>query len=155
MILDEPRVASFTRFAQESEPPIRRALTAAFGLDVGREATAEALSYAWEHWGRVRDMDNPAGYVFRVGQRAAKRQKRPATAPALIERPPAEPWVEPQLAKALNRLSAQQRMVVSLLHGFDCSMAEVGRLLGISKATVQVHERRAMKKLRKHLGVSG
>ena len=57
----------FTEFARRLEPDLRRALTAGFGSGVGREAAAEALTHAWEHWDRVQGMANPSGYLFRVG----------------------------------------------------------------------------------------
>lgn len=57
----------FEELFARSERPIRFALSARFGFEVGREATADAMTYAWEHWGRVAAMDNPAGYVYRVG----------------------------------------------------------------------------------------
>ena len=34
------------------------------------------MRYGWEHWARVSQLDNPAGYLFRVGQRLALREKR-------------------------------------------------------------------------------
>lgn len=45
----------------QHEPRLRRALCAAYGMELGREATAEALAYAREHWRRLRVTDNPAG----------------------------------------------------------------------------------------------
>jgi hypothetical protein len=35
----------------------RRALVAAYGSRRGREAAAEALAYAWEHGGRLQDVE--------------------------------------------------------------------------------------------------
>jgi hypothetical protein len=32
-----------------------------YGQEQGRDATAEALAYAWEHRERVKSMANPAG----------------------------------------------------------------------------------------------
>jgi hypothetical protein len=40
----------FAEFFAIAEPKLRRALVAAYGVDRGREAAAEALTYAWEHW---------------------------------------------------------------------------------------------------------
>jgi DNA-directed RNA polymerase specialized sigma24 family protein len=42
---------------------------------------------------------------------------------------------------------------VSLLHAFDWTMSEVAEFLGLSKASVQTYEARAMKKLKSALGV--
>ena len=51
----------FTAFVKEAEPPLQRALVARWGVDVGRQATADALSWGWEHWQRVEEMGNPIG----------------------------------------------------------------------------------------------
>lgn len=69
--------AAFESWFEQSEPRLRAALVASFGADVGRDA-AEALSYAWEHRARVLELDNPVGYVFRVGQRWARRHQQRA-----------------------------------------------------------------------------
>ncbi len=60
----------------EVEPRLRRALVAAYGFEDGRDATAEALGYAWEHWARVGRMPNAAGYLFRVAQSRSRRSRR-------------------------------------------------------------------------------
>ena len=68
---------SFDQFAQSVTPRLRAALVAAYGVDIGSDAAAEAMAYAWEHWDRVGEMGNPAGYLYRVGQTAARRLRRP------------------------------------------------------------------------------
>ena len=67
MLSDQTSVDAFSTFVVEVEPRLRRALTATFGPEVGREAAAEALAYGWTHWERVGAMDNAAGYLYRVG----------------------------------------------------------------------------------------
>ena len=64
------------------------------------------------------------------------------------------PWVEPGLPAALMGLREQQRIVVTLIHGYQWSFGEVADMLGVAKGTVQTHEKRAMAKLRARLGVS-
>jgi predicted RNA polymerase sigma factor len=66
----------FTVFVGEVEPKLSYALAAAYGVEVGRESTADALAYAWENWPKLREMNNPAGYLYRVGQSAAKKHRR-------------------------------------------------------------------------------
>lgn len=66
-------VRSFEVFVAEVEPRLRRALVAGFGPVAGRDAAAEALAIAWERWEKVRGMDNPAGYLYRIGQNRARR----------------------------------------------------------------------------------
>ena len=45
LLADQARVDSFTEFVAEIEPRLRRALTATFGIEAGRDATADALVY--------------------------------------------------------------------------------------------------------------
>jgi RNA polymerase sigma-70 factor (ECF subfamily) len=145
-------VDSFTEFVSEVEPRLRSALTSSFGPDIGRDVTAEALAYGWEHWDRVSQMDNPAGYLYVVGRSKGRELSR-RTPPILPDSPSHMPWVEPGLPMALTALSEQQRTVIALHHGYEWSLSEVAEVLGLTKATVQNHERRALKKLRRKLGV--
>ncbi|MEA1902736.1 MAG: sigma factor-like helix-turn-helix DNA-binding protein [Actinomycetota bacterium] len=154
MLKSQTSVESFATYVDTAEPSLRKALIAGFGVEVGRDATADALVYGWENWERVRTMDNPTGYLFRVGQNAARRTKKRQTLPASAPSQQSDgAWYEPALSPALGRLSDRQRVIVALLHAFDFSMTEVAELLGIAKSTVQMHDARAMKKLRRDLGV--
>lgn len=154
MVADTTFRDSFTEFMAENEPRLRRTLISLYGPDVGREATADALAYGWEHWAKVKDMDNAAGYLFRVGQSKAKRHRHPEYPfPREPSNPDAEHWTEPGLPSALNRLSDHQRTAVLLIHGFDFTYEEVSQLLGVSRSTVQRHAERGMAKLRKALEV--
>ncbi|WP_395726179.1 sigma factor-like helix-turn-helix DNA-binding protein [Nakamurella sp.] len=150
-----PATSEFAEFVAAAEPRLRLALGAAFGFDMGEDATAEALAFAWEHWERVAACANPIGYVFAAGRNWARDRIRrraprlPAVAPTEI------PWVEPGLPGALERLSGRQREVVMLVHCFEWTLAEVAEVLGMSKGSVQVHERRGMARLRHDLGCSG
>lgn len=144
---------SFTRFATSVAPKLNQALISTAG-EVGRDAASEALLYGWQHWGRVRRMENPAGYLYKVGLnrvRQSQRRKRRGMFPD-----PAAgrmPWVEPELPDALAHLSDRQRTVVVLIHGFGWTVREVAELLGVSAGTIQKHDERAMKKLRSSLKV--
>ena len=144
----------FDDFVENVEGRLRRALTSGFGSEIGREAAAEALAYAWENWSRISIMENPARYLYTVGRNAARKLaglRSRHLAPVPIA-PDAS--VEPALDDALDRLPEQQRTVVSLLHGYEWTMSEVAELLGISKSTVQTHAERAMSSLRDALGVT-
>lgn len=150
----ESESTSFAEFFSIAEPRLRQALTAALGSDVARDAAAEALSYGWEHWGRVQSMANPIGYLFVVGRSRGRRMLR-ARRPVFESVDPQQmPWVEPALPDALSRLSARQRTVVVLLHCFGWSLSEVAELLDISRSTAQNHAERAMARLRTRLGVN-
>ena len=152
MLADDTRAVSFTDFVERYEVKLRQALTATFGPELGREATADALAYGWEHWDRVDQTDNPAGYLYRVGYNRALRMK-----PKRMRLPSVDagrqPWIEPGLPRAFESLPEQQRIVVMLLHGYEWSMSEVAEQLGISKSTVQTHAERGLDALRRKLGV--
>jgi DNA-directed RNA polymerase specialized sigma24 family protein len=112
---------------------------------------AEALAYAWQHWERVRDMDNPVGYLYRVGQSRTRRRKvPPLVAPEAVE---ALPDVDPRLGPALGELSEHQRVAVFLVHGWDWAHAEVGALLDCAPSTVSTHVQRGLARLRELLEV--
>ena len=142
---------SFTSFVRETEPKLRAALVAYFGTDRGREATAEALAYGWEHWERIRHMENLAGYLYRVGQHTGFRKPRRVLFPEAKYQ--SAPVVEPALPKAMARLSPRQRTAVVLVHCYEWTPVEVAGLLDVSVSTVRNHLDRGMKKLRAILEV--
>jgi RNA polymerase sigma factor (sigma-70 family) len=153
MLSHEEKVDSFTEFVSIAEGRLRGAFTAAFGMDAGREICAETLAYAWEHWDRVAPMDNPAGYLYRVGNRRGRRIRPTYETTHEPRSVGSHAWFEPGLAGALASLSERQRVVVSLVHGYDWTLAEVAELLGVGKSTVRSYELRALKRLRGKLGV--
>ena len=146
---------TFTKFMEEAEPRIRIALVSSFGSRIGRDATLDAFEYAWEHWDRVQVAANPAGYVYKTGAHCAARARRIEQRTVRFDapQPNAEPWIEPGLDDALDRLTRPQRTAVVLIHGFGWTFRDVSELLGIRRSTVQRHVSRAMKKLRTDLGV--
>ncbi len=142
----ERDLESFTSFFASVEPKLRHALIAAWGLEIGEDATADALTYAWEHWTKVEKMHNPAGYLYRVGRSNAKRYLR---RPIEMDRPEAtSPRHEPSLDGAVDLLTERQRVAVVLRHSFGWTHAEIGRFIGVSVPTVQKHVERGLTKLR-------
>jgi RNA polymerase sigma-70 factor (ECF subfamily) len=148
------RVSAFTEFVNDVEPRLRHALVARFGPDRGRDAVADALAYAWEHWDRVGPMTNPAGYLYRVGQHSAisALRRRHRQLPQPVDDDP--PWIEPALPDCLNKLSKHQRVAVLLIKGYGYTYREVADLFDVSISTVQQHVERGLVKLRNGLGVS-
>jgi DNA-directed RNA polymerase specialized sigma24 family protein len=141
---------AFESFMSEVEPRLRRALIAAYGSEAGREATADALSWAWEHWRRVQKMANPVAYLYRVGQSRMRSKKKAVVFERMTYN---EPWVEPSLGPALSDLSESQRTAVVLVHGFGWTLREVGELTGTKVTTVQTHLERGLRHLRAALEV--
>jgi DNA-directed RNA polymerase specialized sigma24 family protein len=143
--------AWFDALVREVEPRLRHALVAVYGQERGRDATAEALAYAWEHREKVMWMANPAGYLYRVGRsRGRNRRLTPRFVP--IE-PARLPDIEPGLPGALDCLSERQRLTVVLVHAYSYDRQEVASILDISVSAVDTHLARGLVKLREKLGV--
>ena len=145
----------FDAFIAEHRPKLARVLTAHYGTDLGPEALADALAYAWQHWDRVRLMDNPVGYLYRVGQSSLRkhiRWRRPA--PVLPEvNNGTMPHIEPGLPAALAALSAPQRTAVVLVHAHGWSLTEAADSMNIGISTLRNHLRRGLDHLRIKLDV--
>ncbi len=153
--MQETQADTFTKFFQEHQQHLAQALIASLGAELGAEATSEALSYGWENWERVRSMEHPVGYLYRVGRSRALRfhlRRRPPVLPEVRSNP--LPWVEPGLPNALARLSEKQRLAVILIHSLGWTHGEVASLCGVSIATVQTHAERGLQRLRTTLGVA-
>jgi RNA polymerase sigma factor (sigma-70 family) len=149
--MHEAEEVDFRAFMMATEPRLHRALAAGLGWERGREATADALAYAWEQWPRVRAMSNPAGYLYQVGRSSVRRRK----VPNLFVRPPEnESSYEPALARLLAALPERQRVAVVLVHGYDWTVREVSDLTGLAPSTVHTHLDRGLAKLRSALEVA-
>ncbi len=142
----------FDAFVDDAEPRLLLALVASLGQQKGLEATAEALAYGWEHRERLEPMDNPVGYLYRVGRSSARH--RPSKARFMPVPPNLLPDVEPGLPAALRRLSERQRVVVVMVHAYGWSRTEAAETLGISLSTLDSHLQRGLTKLQRALGVS-
>lgn len=151
--MTEPHT-TFEDFFIRAEPLLRRALVSGFGADLGRDATAEALTYGWSHWDRVAGMENPTGYLYRVGERWARRRRiRSRRITLMMRAPNEETGFEPGLGHALDALPRRQRQAVTLVHGLGLTHAEAAQLLGVSRSTIQNHVERGLAALRNSLGV--
>jgi len=143
----------FSRFVKEAEPRLSYAFYAAYGPEVGADVTAEALAYAWENWACIQAMDNPVGYLYRVGQSKARWYHRPRVCFPVPERS-VIPEIEPKLPKALMQLSLNQRTSVVLVHGLGWTEEEVAALTGRSRSTIHTHLERGLARLRHELEVT-
>ena len=124
---------------------------AAYGVQRGREATADTLAYAWEHWDRLSEMQNPMGYLYRVAQSKVRTRRHRST----FEIPEDHGYLyEPKLMAALQSLSERQRVSVVLVHGMGWTLREVAEFTGTKPTTVQNHLDRGLRRLRRALGVS-
>ena len=153
-MLETDPSAAFTEFVRESRPRLKQSLIAALGPEAGLEAASDALTWAWEHWDKLATMDNPTGYLFRLGRnKAISRWRRQAGFPMPEPEVSDEHWFEPGLPAALAHLSEMQRVSVMLVHGWGWTFREVAEHMGVATGTVQVHIERAMARLRDDLKV--
>jgi RNA polymerase sigma-70 factor (ECF subfamily) len=148
---------SFADFAVTTGVAVRRALVAAYGVEIGTEAAADALSVVWERWDEVRTMENPGGFVFRVGQSRARPHLRWARRGGSF--PVADQSVLPHdeamldVLDALRALRTEQRIAVLMVKSYGFSYRDVGDLLGVTEAAVTNHVHRGLARLRSILEV--
>lgn len=143
------RADVFEAFMVDAEPRLRIALIATYGPREGQVAAFDALSWAWEHWETVQTMGNPVGYLYRVGQSAARRHRvRPIPMDPAAFRANGLPEVNPELVPALGQLSAQQPTAVMLVHAFGWTIRDVARTLEVAPSTIQTHLERGLERLR-------
>lgn len=143
-----------------SVPGWERALIAAYGLEIGAEAFAEAVVVGWERWEELSSMANPAGYLFRVGQSRARpylrwSSRRGSFSGSLNDPPVVEPATEPLVMDAiaaLGLLRREQRVAVLMVRSWGFTYAETAAVLDVSEAAVANHVRRGMALLRMKLG---
>lgn len=155
MEVSQPGVTTepFEGFLVRVEERLRLALIASYGPDDGQAAAWDALSWAWEHWDRVQTLANPVGFLYRVGQSAARRHRsRPIPIDARSFRNHGIPEIDPGLVPALAELSIQQRTTVLLVHAFGWTIRDVASLLEVAPSTVQTHVERGLARLRTILG---
>jgi RNA polymerase sigma-70 factor (ECF subfamily) len=141
----------FEEFVHTVDPQLRRALSGHLASERVADAVAEAFAHAWQHWERVRAMENPAGYLFRVAQSKARPRKEGFLPWRDDDR---MPDFEPALVPALQELTPVQSRAVWLVHGCGWSYGETAEALGIGTSTVGTHVTRALDHLRDRMGVT-
>jgi RNA polymerase sigma-70 factor (ECF subfamily) len=145
---------AFTEFLESHGSRLRHAFIARYGPDVGSDVTSDVTAYAWEHWDKVSAMDNPSGWLYRVGQSRARwyhLRRRPVLLPD--PRTDQNRWVEPALPRLLASLPKRQRVAVILTQAFGYTVREAAEIIGVAPSTVQQNAQRGLARLRAQLGV--
>lgn len=141
----------FEAFVRTDGERVRRVLVARYGVDIGCDAAAGALAWAWEHRDRLDGMANPAGYLYRVGQTHAKRSLARSQRVMFPPEPPislTDAAHDAGLAAALELLPERQRVAVVMVHAYGWTPSEVAQITGTPAVTVRSHLRRGLRQLR-------
>ncbi len=151
--IDGVEVDRVNDFVERTAPVLERALIARFGVPAGCDAAAAALEYALHNWQRISVMENPAGYLFRVGSTHARRDIRRAgkhtilaAEPSTTDRP-----VDVDLQRALMHLKWEQRVSLLLVHAHGHSYASASEILRIPVTSITNHLNRGLVQLRRLL----
>jgi len=149
----------FEAFFKAEYPRLLRVLSSA---DLSADdALQEAFAKAALAWGRISTYEDPAGWVRHVAvrrmldERRSTRRKLAAIErlDARRQRDDADPDAALDLAAAIGRLPAQQRIALSLFYLGGLSSAETGEAMGISAGAVRFHLHEARARLRACLEV--
>lgn len=123
----------------------------------------EALVRVYERWDRVRRMESPVGYLYRIAcnlHRSRMRRRAMLARRSLYLENPVGPdpllAVEDrdELGRLLAALPRTQREIVVLLEWLGFDAVQGSRVLGISPAAARMRLSRARAFLREHVGGS-
>lgn len=124
----------------------------------------EALGRMFARWGRLSQIENPAGYAQKVLANVfvSQRRKRSSTERPFGELPeraerathPADPELRLTLLAALSQLPERDRAVLVLRYWEDRSVEETAETLRLSSTAVRSRSSRALERLRGLLGGS-
>ncbi|MEM7095814.1 MAG: sigma-70 family RNA polymerase sigma factor [Actinomycetota bacterium] len=146
----------FEGFYDRHAPAVAQALAVTLGdPELAADATAEAMTRAWQRWSKVGGYDNPTAWVYRVGLNWARswhrRRRRERERPVALGPDRVESEVrDDRLDAALASLSVDHRAVVVCRLHLDWSVGETADALGIRPGTVKSRLARALAELRPH-----
>jgi RNA polymerase sigma-70 factor (ECF subfamily) len=147
----------FESFVADTGERVRRALVAFYGVEVGTEAAAEAMTVAWQRWDEIAAMENPGGYLFRIGQSRARPhvrwRARRADFPSADPGSVSDDAAVLDLLRCMASLPHAQRACVLLVKSYGFAYREVADLLGITEAAVTNHVHRGLLRLRSMMEV--
>ncbi|HQV57941.1 MAG TPA: RNA polymerase sigma factor [Ilumatobacteraceae bacterium] len=137
-------------FVVATRPALERALVARFGLVDGMDAAADAVEYACAHVDQLAEMDNPAGYLYRVGVSCALRDLRRRHHTLLVAEPvTTDKLVDVDLQRALLRLNPDHRVAILLVHAHGYSYADAAALIDVPVTTIHNYLSRGVARLRR------
>jgi RNA polymerase sigma factor (sigma-70 family) len=145
--------ASFEAFYRAHHASIGRALAVTLRNDhLASEALDEAMIRAYQRWDSVHTLSSPTGWVYVVGLnwgRSVLRKSWRSHGVAADQAAAApEGLFDPDVHRALRKLSTSQRAVVVCRYLIGYSEAETAHVLGIRPGTAKSRLHRALAELR-------
>jgi RNA polymerase sigma-70 factor (ECF subfamily) len=151
--------ATFETFYFEHRETVARAVALATGdVDQAADSTDEAMIRAYQRWSHVGNLQQPAGWVFRVAvnhsRSRIRRVARKARYAAVLDRDryddtPFEQRIgDSEVVNALHELPAAQRSVVVLRILLEFTERECADALGIRPGTAKSRLHRGLAHLR-------
>jgi RNA polymerase sigma-70 factor (ECF subfamily) len=109
-------------------------------FDLAHDAVDEAFTRAFARWDRVRKMDSPTGWTYRVALNALRRaQRRAALEGRLLARHVPVPDVPRPATGAwdlVRSLPLRQRTAVVLRYVADLTEVDIADAMGVTRGTV-------------------
>lgn len=132
--------------------------------DLAEELAQEALLRACRRWSKVRQLESPGGWAYRVGVnlasnhfrrlRSARRARSRLHRSGHTEASAAGDVVDSMVVRqALQELTEPQRQAVVLRYYLDLSVRQTADVIGSSPGAVRGLTHRAIKVLRGHDGL--
>ena len=152
-VVDAPiETLGFEGFFEDEHLRLYRALALMTAdAHAAEELMQDAFLKVWERWDRVREMDNPTGYLYRAAMNLFRNRSRRVRL-ELRRRPVADGGADAfaaveardRVARALRGLTPRQRAALVLTDLLGYESAEAGELLHVKPATVRalVHQAR-------------
>ena len=139
-------VGEFEEFFRAEHARLLRALYLVTGsADEAHEVAQDGFVRVWERWDRVREMDDPTGYLYRtamnVHRSALRRARRALGRIARVGSSARDPFADAddrdQVVRALRSLAPRQRAALVLTELLGYGSDEAGSILGVQAVTVR------------------
>ncbi len=143
-----------------------RALAISHGVDDAAEAVQDAFAAALRQWPKIREYDDPGGWIRHVAinnlrsrrrnearrQAILRRWRRPDGQATLGADPSIEAEARLDLHRAICALPEKQRMAIALYYLAELPIAEVAATLKVSQGTVKSNLHDARTSLLAYIG---
>ncbi len=163
--LVEARAAAFARLVDGGlDRAYRLAAVILQDRVEAEDATHDAALLAWHRWGELRDHARFEAWFGRIlinvckDRLRSRRRRRRLEGDGATGAPRVEPDVaeiaerRDRIARGLERLDPDERIVIALRYGADLTVPAIAPLIGCAEGTVKSRLHRALRRLRDALG---